>query len=452
MLLSDNSTIFYRLAYSAPFFVSALLMVVVALFAYRRRKFRGAWYLSLLCLSCAIWATFEGMRYIGLDLETDRLVTYAQYLGVVPLSGFALLVSLAIFGYEHWISRPVLITFGIISGILIALVWTDPLHHQVYSRFYMIDSAPFPMRAIERGAVWWIVTSYLYLLATALGVLLFHTVVTANTILRSQASVILAAMAIVLVVNLIYITGHSPVTNMDITPLSFILVAISMAWGFFRYNLLDILPIARAEIFQGLNDPILVLDQNNRILDLNPAAESMLGIHAADSIGQNIADLSGNQPTLAQLLRHDREAEARLCKNGSEKFYDVVTSTLNDRHGMQIGRIITFHDNTERKLAAMAERERERLQGVLEMAGAVCHDLSQPVMAILGYVELILTGAVREEALDANVDKLTQQAEKLSDMTKKLMGITRYETKAHQGNQIIDIDKASSSEPSENER
>lgn len=424
-------------------------MVVVALFAYQRRRVRGAWYLTLLCLSGAVWAMFEGMRYIGLDLETDRIVTYAQYLGVVPIAGLTLLFSLTVFGYERWVNRSVITLFIAVSGTFLVLVWTDPLHHLVYSRFYMDDSGPFPMRAIERGILWWIVTGYLYLLSLALGALLIRIMVTTDTMLRAQAGVILAALFVVLFVNLIYVTGNSPVPDMDISPLSFIVVAISMAWGFFRYNLLNILPIARAEIFQRLSDPVLVLDRTNHILDLNPAAESLLEIKAPESIGRNIADIAGDPSMVNQLLQYNHQHELRICREDRERYFNVSTSLFNNRHGELIGRIITLHDNTERKLATSAERERERLQGVLEMAGAVCHDLSQPVMAILGYVELILDNIPQDAETNSNAAKLTHQTKKLRNMTKKLMGITRYETKVHQGNQIIDIERASSATPSD---
>lgn len=434
-----------RLIYSVPFFIAALSIFIVALFAFRRRKIRGAWFLTLVCLSGAVWAAFEGLRNVGLDLKTDMLATYAQYLGVIPLSGLSLFFGLSVFGYDRWVNRSNILIFILITGALLVLVWTDPLHHLVYTRFYLITHKPFPIQGFERGILGWIIIGYLYVFTSVLGALLIKVVLTTSGIMRSQASVVLAAVCVVSIVNLVYITGHSPLQHIDISPLSFILVAISMAWGFFRYNLLDILPIARTEIFHGLNDPIVVLDPNDRVLDLNPAAESLLEIQASKSIGQNIALIANSQPELPQLLLSDQQQEICIRKNGEMKYFDVNKSLLKDMRGMKIGRIITFYDNTERILAAKAERERERLRGVLEMAGAVCHDLSQPIMAILGYVELILNRDSQSAEIDGIDIKLSRQAEKVSDLSKKLMGITRYETKILQGNQIIDIEKASSS-------
>ncbi len=107
-----------------------------------------------------------------------------------------------------------------------------------------------------------------------LSIVLFRKVVLSSGFHRSQAGVILSAVVVVWVVNGIYVSGNSPVPNMDVGPLAFTLVAISMAWGFFRYNLLDILPVAKAEIFDGLSDPIFVVDEKNRLIDIDKSSKS----------------------------------------------------------------------------------------------------------------------------------------------------------------------------------
>ena len=109
-----------------------------------------------------------------------------------------------------------------------------------------------------------------------------------------------------------------------------------------------------------------------------------------------------------------------------------------------MGHIIIFRDITARQNAERAERHNERLQGVIEMAGAVCHDMNQAVMAMMGYAELMRMRIPKENPLFMQTARLAEQAERLSEISKKLMNITRYATKEHQGHQIIDIDVASS--------
>ncbi len=77
------------------------------------------------------------------------------------------------------------------------------------------------------------------------------------------------------------------------------------------------------------------------------------------------------------------------------------------------------------------------------MAGAVCHELNQPLMAISGYSELIAMKLKKDDPLRTDVRKLSKQVERLGKITQKLMSITKYETKEYLDRKIIDIEKSS---------
>ena len=90
---------------------------------------------------------------------------------------------------------------------------------------------------------------------------------------------------------------------------------------------------------------------------------------------------------------------------------------------------------------------REKLQAVLETAGAICHELNQPMMAISGHTELLMDTLDQNDPVYPKIAKIKSQVERMGAITQKLMGITRYETKDYAGNtKIIDIRKASEKE------
>jgi len=87
---------------------------------------------------------------------------------------------------------------------------------------------------------------------------------------------------------------------------------------------------------------------------------------------------------------------------------------------------------------------REKLQAVLETAGAICHELNQPMMAISGHSELLLEALDPGDPIHQKIVKIKSQVERMSAITQKLLGITRYETKDYvQGERIVDIEKSS---------
>lgn len=95
-----------------------------------------------------------------------------------------------------------------------------------------------------------------------------------------------------------------------------------------------------------------------------------------------------------------------------------------------------------------AEKERvnrEKLEAVLETAGAVCHELNQPMMTIAGYSELLLLKKTGDDPIYDKLDKILDQIDRMGKITRKLMTITRYATKDYShGKKIIDLDKSSS--------
>lgn len=87
---------------------------------------------------------------------------------------------------------------------------------------------------------------------------------------------------------------------------------------------------------------------------------------------------------------------------------------------------------------------REKLQAVLETAGAICHELNQPMMALSGHAELLLAGLDPNDPLYTRITKIQSQVQRMGAITQKLMGITRYETRDYtRGERIVDIDRSS---------
>ena len=106
--------------------------------------------------------------------------------------------------------------------------------------------------------------------------------------------------------------------------------------------------------------------------------------------------------------------------------------------------IATMADLSQLELAQEERMEKERLQGVLEMAGAICHEINQPLQTILGYTALFdLPDAISPKALD----HIKTQADRIGKITRRLSNITRYKTMSYPGDTtIVDIWGSSSKE------
>lgn len=137
-------------------------------------------------------------------------------------------------------------------------------------------------------------------------------------------------------------------------------------------------------------------------------------------------------------LDHEKNREFKIkCKNGRFKHIEFRSTFLKDL------KISVLTDITSRKQSEEMTREKDRLQGALELSGAVCHEMSQPLMSIKGYFDLILLDISPDNPFYPKIGKIQVQIERLSNITKKLMKISIYETKDYLKEKIVDLAKTS---------
>lgn len=89
-------------------------------------------------------------------------------------------------------------------------------------------------------------------------------------------------------------------------------------------------------------------------------------------------------------------------------------------------------------------RHEEKLSGILEMAGTICHEFNQPLQVISGAAELLMMDKSGNPDNRKLLETILTQATRMGDINRKLMNITRYERCHYIGEHtIIDIGKAS---------
>ena len=118
----------------------------------------------------------------------------------------------------------------------------------------------------------------------------------------------------------------------------------------------------------------------------------------------------------------------------------VVEAFDTERLYLSIGHLTIV---TKEMRSEEEQLDNERLQVSLEMAGAVCHELNQPLQGISSYAERLQDQLPVDSEGHSQAQGIMDLTRRLGVITKKLMKITRYETKDYvQGVRIIDIDRA----------
>lgn len=187
----------------------------------------------------------------------------------------------------------------------------------------------------------------------------------------------------------------------------------------------------------------------------NVFAKQILGLTRDRIIGKRPQDLTDQIPAdLAAAYQreeikmihkagfHTFETEVQ-CADGKRRDFLFSLAPVIDEAGQLSGSVAVLVDLTEKNSALRDRMLKEKLEGVLETAGAVCHELNQPLQALSGYTELIAMKAGGDETLPY-ARQIISQVDRMRDITQKLQGIARYETTDYAGQtKIIDIHKAS---------
>lgn len=202
-------------------------------------------------------------------------------------------------------------------------------------------------------------------------------------------------------------------------------------------------------IFLNVQDPLLLLDSNGKVDNCNHAWSALFENPAIPGTSYDDDQLKKTLPWFGKDMlagqsdiKHERSFETWIETPQGGLPFQVNIKPLLDADEVISGTAITLINISQRKQEEKAVCEREKLQGVLEMAGAVCHEMNQPLMAISGYSELLSMNHSGNQALNELIEKIKTQVCRLGEITHKLMGITKYETKDILESRIIDIDRA----------
>lgn len=346
--------------YAWALVLTAVASGIVVLLAWRRRPAPGAWPTVFLMLAVAFWSLAYALELGRANLEAQIFWAKVQYLGIVSVPVIWLILALEYTGLAKWLTRRNLILLAIVPLLTLLLAWTNDLHGLIWTQVGQVTIDSYVMLDLTYGVFFWVHLVYAYMMMLVGTIRFLQVLIRSPQLYRGQAGAVLVGALTPWIGNALYVSGLSPVPHLDLTPLGFTVSGLALAWAILRFRLLDFVPVARENVIQGLGDSVIVLDAQDRIADLNPAAESLIGRSSAEVVGQPIAQaLPGGLGTAEQYpAEAEMHSEIVLGEGETRRIYDFRVSPLQGRRGQPAGRVLVLHDVSENKRAEEALRRR----------------------------------------------------------------------------------------------
>lgn len=390
--------------YSFILLGGALIACGLVYIAWRRRPAVGSGVFAILMCSVATWSAAYGLELGASELPAKILWSQVQYIGIVTIPGAWFYFVLLYAHYDAWFvgRRPWLLCLEPV--IVLLLVWSNGwLHNWFWAEITLDTSGTLPMFHAFYGPAFMLHTAYSYTLLLGSAILLILLAWRSQRLYRRQAVAILAASLAPWVGNGIYLADISP---FDLTPFGFIVTGIVVVYSLYRFQFLDLVPMAREKMLESISDGVLAIDLQGRVVDLNPAAEAIIGRRSADLVGQTIESLLINRPDLSERFQRAQEGrtEIVLGTDSNERIYDVTLGAVRDRHGQLNGRVLVLRDITQMR---RAERELHRQALVFEniLDSVIITDIQGKIVDVNAATELMF-GYSKAESLGKSPGEL----------------------------------------------
>lgn len=406
---------FQYIPYIWPLFVSASMSLSLGIYALLRRygsKGSKSFILSMFVVT--IWSFGNALEMAATDFTTKLIWANIQYFAYCYSPVTLLALCMQFTGYDEWVKNRKVIWLTVIPTIIVMLVWTDGLHGLIRYDMHMDYSGIFPVIAKKYGPVFYIHAAYSHMLNITAWILVVRAVFFKNTVYRNQAIALFVGISFIVFPNLLYISGLSPLKRFDVTPVFFGPAGMIIAWGIYRFKLLDLVPLARATVIESMNAGVMVVDLQDRILDINPAFEKIVGLPAASICARSIEEAFCNIPELVKACtnRSIAQTEFAIATEESKRIYEVFLSPLMDSKGAFLGRLAVIYDITEKKKIEQEIMKQHRKLAAAEERERMARDMHDNLGQVFGFINLQAQG-IRQELVNAGVTSVSHKLDKL---------------------------------------
>ncbi len=383
------------------------LLIVALVFAISAYHLRGSWSeqlrgpVTLFLVLAAIWAFGDACLYMAADPGSQLAITTLSSIGFsgIPVTFF--LIACAFTGIRWFATAQRAAILFIIPLINVILVGTNSIHGLFYSGVTEQLVLGTIVWEVIYGPIYPLHTLYSYFLIACSICILIYRYTASTPRVREQLFLLFIGIIVPIIFNLLYLFRLDPFPGVDLTPFALLItLSLIVISGNTNLGLFTIIPLARKTVIETMNDGVIVLDQNNRVVDMNRAATIV--------VGNTFAEIEGTDGM--NILRrwgiHDMKGSHLIHRDDGDEIFEVRTEPFASRKGIPIGTTIFIRDITDvyraRQSLEVANKKLNLLSSITR------HDILNQITSILGYGSIIQEELPGDPEIQRYMEKLTE--------------------------------------------
>lgn len=411
--------------YSLLLFLAFGFNLVLGLFVLKSFRLDLVKYLLVLVFGSMMWTGFYGLDFIYISPGLHRTFVALLYIGVSIANLGMVLVSLEFTQNKHLLTKRFWVLLTIQPLLTLAVCVLDPIFKTLTLDTYLVN--------ID-GRIQWIqvtntsgffVSYFLsFFWSVFVGYLLIKGIFISKSTERRRYLLILISYLFIWVTAILHKLGVRPLPGLNVTAVMSTMQVILIFFAIGYYRMFDLVPLVRGEIVDELDEAVVILDFNNRIVDWNMAAEHLFCAASKNSTLLSYKYFFSSAPGIISKLDHlsDKRTLTKWIWEKDDKYWEVTAKQIRDANRKKIGMVLVFRDSTEQrnleKQMSNVNRELMVANGTKDrFLSIISHDLRGPLAGIKMLLKVL------NEDMKKKEDALAGMTQSLVDATESVFSL-----------------------------